>query len=46
MEKGCVFREAQPVAEGEASMSAKGFYNLKLAMSMENINEIINMLEI
>ena len=41
MEKGCVFCEAEPVAEGEASMEAKGFYNLKLAMNMENVSEIV-----
>ena len=40
-EKGCVFSEAQPVAEGETSMQAKGFYNLKLAMNMENVSEIV-----
>ena len=41
MEKGCVFCEAQPEKEGETSMSAKGFYNLKLAMNMENVSEIV-----
>ena len=41
MEKGCVFCEAQPVAETEPSMSAKGFYNMKLAMTMENVSEIV-----
>ena len=40
MEKGCVFCEAQPAAEGEASMEAKGFYNLKLAMNMASIRSI------
>ncbi|WP_294476360.1 DNA mismatch repair protein [uncultured Ruminococcus sp.] len=40
-EKGCVFSEAQPVAEGETSMQAKGFYDLKLAMNMENVSEIV-----
>lgn len=40
-EKGCIFSEAQPVAEGETSMLAKGFYNLKLAMNMENVSEIV-----
>ena len=40
-EKGCVFCEAEPETEGEVSMSAKGFYNLKLAMNMENVNEIV-----
>ena len=41
IEKGCIFCEAQSVAEGEPSMEAKGFYNLKLAMSMENVSEIV-----
>lgn len=41
MEKGCVFSEAQPEAEGGTSMLAKGFYNLKLAMNMENVSEIV-----
>ena len=41
MEKGCVFCEAQPETESGASMSAKGFYNLRLAMNMENISEIV-----
>lgn len=41
MEKGCVFCEPQPVAESETSMEAKGFYNLKLAMTMENVSEIV-----
>ena len=41
MEKGCVFSEAQPVTEGETSMQAKGFYNLKLAMNMENVSVIV-----
>lgn len=41
MEKGCTFCEAQPVAAGESSMEAKGFYNLKLAMKLENISEIV-----
>jgi hypothetical protein len=41
MEKGCVFSEAQPITEGETSMEAKGFYNLKLAMNMENIGDIV-----
>ena len=40
-EKGCIFSEAQPVAEGETSMLAKGFYNLKLAMNMGNVSEIV-----
>ena len=42
MEKGCMFCEAQPQTEGESTMAAKGFYNLKLAMSMENINDIVS----
>ena len=41
MEKGCVFCEAQPETAGTTSMVAKGFYNLKLAMNMENVNEIV-----
>lgn len=41
MEKGCVFSEAKPVAEGGTSMEATGFYNLKLAMNMENVSEIV-----
>ena len=41
MEKGCVFCEAQPENAGETTMSAKGFYNLKLAMNMENVSEIV-----
>lgn len=40
-EKGCVFCEPQPITEGETSMEAKGFYNLKLAMSMDNVSEIV-----
>ena len=41
MEKGCVFCEAQPETEVETSMTAEGFYNLKLAMNMENAKEIV-----
>ena len=41
MEKGCVFCEPQPVSDGSNSVSAKGFYNLKLAMNMENVSEIV-----
>ena len=53
MEKGCVFCEAQPITAGQAknagmqaandtiSMEALDFYNLKLAMNMENVNEIV-----
>ena len=41
MEKGCAFCEAQTIAEDGTSMEAKCFYNLKLAMNMENIGEIV-----
>lgn len=41
MEKGCVFCEAKPETEGETSMVARGFYNLKLAMNMEDVSEIV-----
>ena len=41
MNRGCVFCEPQPETEGETSMQAKGFYNLKLAMSTEKISEIV-----
>ena len=41
MEKGCTFCQAQPVTESGTSMLAKGLYNLKLAMNMENISEIV-----
>ena len=41
MEKGCTFCEAQPQTEGEASMEAKGFYNLKLAMNTEQVSGIV-----
>lgn len=41
MEKGCVFCEAQQQSEGDTSMSAKGFYNIKLAVNMENVSEIV-----
>lgn len=40
-EKGCVFCQPQPVSDGEESMQAKGFYNLKLAMNMENVSDIV-----
>lgn len=40
-EKGCVFCEAQPIAEGGTSMEAKGFYNLKLALTMEDVSGIV-----
>ena len=42
MEKGCVFCEAQPETEIEPSMSAEGFYNLKLAMNTENVSGIVS----
>ena len=41
MEKGFVFCEAQTETDDCASMSAKGFYNLKLAMNMENVSGIV-----
>ena len=41
MEKGCVFCQPQPEAEDGNSMEAKGFYNLRLAMNMENVSEIV-----
>jgi hypothetical protein len=41
MKKGCVFCEAQPETGSGTSMSAKGFYNLKLAMNMENVGDIV-----
>ena len=41
MENGCVFSEAQPVDNADVSMEAKGFYNLKLAMNMENVGDIV-----
>ncbi len=41
MEKGCIFCEAQPKTDSETSMSARGFYNLKLAMNMDNVSEIV-----
>ncbi|MBR4586706.1 MAG: DNA mismatch repair protein [Lachnospiraceae bacterium] len=40
MEKGCVFNEAKAENDG-VLMQARGFYNLKLAMNMENVNEIV-----
>ena len=40
-EKGCVFCEPQPESEGETSMEARDFYNIKLAMAMENAGEIV-----
>lgn len=41
MKKGCIFCEAKSEADGDTSMLAKGFYNLKLAMNMENISDIV-----
>ena len=41
IEKGCVFCEAQPETADGTSMSAKGFYNLKLALNTENVGEIV-----
>ena len=41
MEKGCVFSEAQPVTDAETTMDAKGLYNLKLAMKMDNVSKIV-----
>ena len=40
-EKGCVFCEAQPETGAEPVMTAKGFYNLKLAMNTENVSGIV-----
>ena len=42
MEKGCAFCEAQPESDCETSMEAAGFYNLKLAMNMENVGDIVS----
>ena len=42
MEKGCAFCEAEPSADGKVSMAARGFYNLKLAMNMEDVGEIVS----
>ena len=45
MKKGCLFCKAQPTAGGDdptdTSVEARGFYNLKLAMSMDNAGEIV-----
>ncbi len=41
MEKGCVFCQPQPETQGASSMLAKGFYNLKLAMNMDNVSDIV-----
>ena len=41
MEKECVFCEAQPEDAGATSMEAEGFYNMKLAMTMENVKGIV-----
>ena len=40
-EKGCTFCEAKPVDDTETAMEARGFYNLKLAMNMENVGDIV-----
>ena len=41
MEKGCVFCEPQPKADDGTTMLAKGFYNLRLAMNMAEVGEIV-----
>lgn len=41
MDKGCVFSAAKPVADGDYSVEAKGFYNLKLAMKMDIVSDIV-----
>ena len=41
MKKGCKFCQPEPESEGEASMTAKGFYNLNLAMNLENVSDIV-----
>lgn len=41
MEKGFPFCEAQLSDSGSCSMSAKGFYNLKLAVSIPDKNDIV-----
>jgi DNA mismatch repair ATPase MutS len=41
IEKDCVFCEAQTETADVTSMSAKGFYNLKLALNTENVSEIV-----
>ena len=41
-EKGFVFSEAQPDDNDEKFMDAKDFYNLKLAMNMDNVSEIVS----
>ncbi len=42
MEKGCVFSEAQAIAGGETSMEAGDFYNIRLAMNMDNVDDIVS----
>ena len=41
MDRGCVFCEPEPEAEGTVTMTAKGFYNLKLAMNAEDVSGIV-----
>ncbi len=41
MERGFLFCEAQLAENDDASMNAKDLYNLKLAISMENRDEIV-----
>lgn len=41
MEKGFPFCEAQVSDSGDCSMSARGFYNLKLAMNIPDKNELV-----
>ena len=42
MDKGCVFCEAQPETEFGTSRTAEGLYNLKLAMNMEDVRQIVS----
>ncbi len=41
MEKGCTFCASEPVPADETAMTAEGFYDLKLAMSMDDVSEIV-----
>jgi DNA mismatch repair ATPase MutS len=41
MEKSFRFCEAQVIENEKVSMDAKGIYNLKLAVSMQNVDEIV-----
>lgn len=41
MKKGCVLSEAQPVDDGETFMEARGFYNLKLALALDDVSSIV-----